>query len=193
MSTAARSKNQKKVARMQPQDEGDEEQDSLNEMPMSQGSMSSSDADLVAVVAQQMKGEPVCGLSTRMAQLMRQNVAASEKKRKDKDKRFLQFAEKELNKTIVKKQEEFAKNTEEIADLFENFVVSYASAEDDIRKIWVKIQEEQKTLLHIVARQHASAILQSSEREQGQLKGLANVKRACEDSQKLLEKLVAVS
>ncbi|KAF7964392.1 hypothetical protein HWV62_8737, partial [Athelia sp. TMB] len=66
------------------------------------------------------------------------------------------------------------------ADLFENFVVSYASAEDDIRKIWVKIQEEQKTLLNIVARQHASAILQSSEREQGQLKGLANVKRACE-------------
>ncbi|KAF7969241.1 hypothetical protein HWV62_27448 [Athelia sp. TMB] len=174
MSTAARSRNQKKVARMQPQDEGDEEQDSLNEMPMSQGSMSSSDADLVAVVAQQMK-------------------AASEKKRKDKDKRFLQFAEKELNKTIVKKQEEFAKNAEEIADLFENFVVSYASAEDDIRKIWVKIQEEQKTLLNIVARLHTSAILQSSEREQGQLKGLANVKRACEDSQKLLEKLVAVS
>ena len=75
MSTAARSKNQKKVVRLQSQDDGDEEQDGLDEMPMSQGSMSSSDAgyayqmcstntqahflviSLVAVVAQQMKGE----------------------------------------------------------------------------------------------------------------------------------------
>jgi hypothetical protein len=31
--------------------------------------------------------------------------------------------------------------------LFETFVSSYASSEDDIRKLWVLIEEEQKALL----------------------------------------------
>ncbi|KZP24471.1 hypothetical protein FIBSPDRAFT_951222 [Athelia psychrophila] len=119
---SARSKNQKKVVVRTPsRQESDEEPDKFDEMPVSQASMTSSDAG---------------------------------------------------------------------TDLFEHFVASYASAEDDIRKIWVQIKEEQRALLNIAIQQHASSVSQSSEREKGQVKGLASVKRACDESQKLIEKLV---
>ena len=80
--------------------------------------------------------------------------------------------------------------------------MSYATAEDDIRKILVLIKEEQNTLLvrklslvsvldeptskydfctiqDLVVRKYGLANSQLAEGEKAQLSGMANVKRAC--------------
>ncbi|KIM90329.1 hypothetical protein PILCRDRAFT_766095 [Piloderma croceum F 1598] len=161
MANPSRQKSQKRVTIQHHSQQNDEEYE--DDIPMSQQSMTSSDAGIMAAVAQQMQ-------------------ASKEKKKKEKTKKFFQLAERELDKCRYGFDQTRTK-------LFESFVSSYATSEDDIRKLWVLIGEEQKLLLDLAIRQHTLATSQSLEIEKGQLAGMANVKRACEDFKTLVDEL----
>jgi len=132
--------------------------------------MSSDDAGLMAVVAQEMQ-------------------SSWEKKRKEKEGRFLQQAKSELDACISSTTAEFADAVTEIDGIYEKFVFDYAAVEDEIRQIWVQLLAEQQKLLRLAEQKYKSTAEHENEREKGQVQGMAIAKRAMEDFNRLIQSL----
>ncbi|PIL25918.1 hypothetical protein GSI_11671 [Ganoderma sinense ZZ0214-1] len=108
-----------------------------------------------------------------------------EKKRREKEARFIHNAKQDLDKCLSERIEEYAAATAELNSAYEKFVLDYAQAEDRIRKLWLQLAHDQQKLLARIVdiskkRQKANEI-NDSEREKGQVKGLAIAKKAVED------------
>ncbi|GBE87138.1 hypothetical protein SCP_1003850 [Sparassis crispa] len=145
-------------------------QRSAKESKLSQQSVSSDDAGLMAVVAQEMQ-------------------TSWEKKRKEKEGRFLQLAKNELESRISATTDELASTVAEINGIYEKFVLEYASIDDDIRRIWVELLREQQRLLVLAQQKHKFMAERDKEREKGQVQGMAIAKRAMEDFNRLISSL----
>jgi len=110
-----------------------------------------------------------------------------EKKRREKETKFLQVAKAELDKCISARSTEFAKAVAEI--IYQKFVTDYAVAEDEIRKIWLETLAEQQTLPTTAEKKHKAYIESDKQRERGQVQAMAVVKKAVEDAHRLISSL----
>ncbi|KAI0920437.1 hypothetical protein AcV5_010168 [Taiwanofungus camphoratus] len=141
-----------------------------NRLDNTKQSMSSDDAGVMAAVAQQMQ-------------------TSWEKKRKEKENTFFQEAKVELSKCVSTRTDKFAEAIEEMNGVYEKFVLDYASVEDNIRKLWAQLLEEQEKLLNLSEQKHRRLIETEKEREKGQVQGMAMAKKAMEDFNQLINLL----
>ncbi|KDQ54497.1 hypothetical protein JAAARDRAFT_38168, partial [Jaapia argillacea MUCL 33604] len=139
-------------------------------LQLSQQSASSDDAGLVAFVTQHYQ-------------------ASVEKKKKEKEAKFIQWVNQELDKCLSQHMQRFAKNVEEMNAAYEGFTMEYAAAEDEIRSIWSQILNEQRKLLVHVEEKVKVSLEANTEREEGHVEGLVSAKSACEDMSRLIVSL----
>ncbi|EPQ55784.1 hypothetical protein GLOTRDRAFT_138576 [Gloeophyllum trabeum ATCC 11539] len=162
---AAASKAKAKAKRKDTSEEADEV------LVLSQQSGSSDDhGNMLAVVAQQMQ-------------------VSWEKKKKDKEAKFLQVAKREVDKIVTQHADRFSNAVEEINTVYEQFVAEYAAAEDEIRALWTAIAKEQQAFIELAMEKKESGLHREKEREESQLDGMASCKRACEDLGSLITSL----
>ncbi|KAH9856429.1 hypothetical protein C2E23DRAFT_517320 [Lenzites betulinus] len=133
-------------------------------------SVASDDAGIMAAVAAQMQ-------------------TSWEKKRKDKESKFLQGARHDLDKCIAGRLEEYSAAVADMNAVYEKFVLQYAQVDDHIRKLWLQLQHEQQQLRALSEKKNASMVANDREREKGQVKGMAIAKKAVEDFGKLIATL----
>ncbi|KLO08036.1 hypothetical protein SCHPADRAFT_944781 [Schizopora paradoxa] len=144
------------------------DQDDNDDVP--QPSQSSSDDGLMATIAQQMQ-------------------LSMEKKKKEKEGRVLQNAQKELIRIIRDKAQEFTDMAAGLDQIFEAFQLEYATNEDTIRKLWEAILKEQLKLHKIIEEKQKKASEYEQQREQKHIKALALGRKACEESNRLINSL----
>ncbi|KAI0717719.1 hypothetical protein C8T65DRAFT_640555 [Cerioporus squamosus] len=129
---------------------------------MSQQYLSSDDTGFMAAVAAQMQ-------------------SSWEKKRKEKETKYMQTAKADLNACITGRVEEYSGAMVDLNSTYEKFVLDYAQVEDRIRKLWLQLLQEQQKLLALSDKKHKAAVETDTEREKGQVKGMAIAKKAVED------------
>ncbi|OCH91325.1 hypothetical protein OBBRIDRAFT_792374 [Obba rivulosa] len=134
---------------------------------LSQQLASSDDGAMMLAVAQQMQ-------------------TSWEKKKREKEARFLQTTKAELDKCISGRIDEFANAVAEMNSIYEKFVTDYAAVEDEIRKIWVQILGEQQTIPTIADKKQTANIESDKQREREQVQGMAIAKKAMEDYNRLI-------
>ncbi|EMD35078.1 hypothetical protein CERSUDRAFT_96991 [Gelatoporia subvermispora B] len=118
-----------------------------------------------------------------------QMQASWEKKRKDREAKFLQAAKAEIDKCSSSRVDEFANAIAEMNNVYEKFVTDYTAVEDEIRKIWVEILGEQQALPTLAEKKHNTYIEHDKQRERGQVQGMAIAKKALEDYSRLISSL----
>ncbi|RDX44100.1 hypothetical protein OH76DRAFT_1409469 [Lentinus brumalis] len=137
---------------------------------LSQQYLSSDDTGFMAAVAAQMQ-------------------SSWEKKRKEKETKYLQMAKADLNACIGGRLEEYSAAMTDLNSTYEKFVLDYAQVEDQIRKLWLQLLQEQQKLLALSDKKHKAAGETDKEREKGQVKGMAIAKKAVEDFGYLISSL----
>ncbi|TDL16359.1 hypothetical protein BD410DRAFT_832128 [Rickenella mellea] len=133
-------------------------------------SQASSDDGMMAAIAQQMQ-------------------VSMEKKKKEKEMKLLQAAKNEMNKLVDDKAAEFTECVAEMDGIYSDFQFAHASAEDDIRKLWIQILEEQKKLQALAIAKYKSNVEREKRREQDHIKAMTHARKACEDMQRLIASL----
>ncbi|KAI0742731.1 hypothetical protein C8Q80DRAFT_1190498 [Daedaleopsis nitida] len=116
-----------------------------------------------------------------LATVATQMQSSWEKKRKERESKYLHNAKEELEKCIFGRSEEYTDAITELNSAYEKFVFEYAQVEDDIRKLWMQLLQEQQKLLALSERKSKAARENDEERERGQVKGMAVAKKAVED------------
>ncbi|KAI0668840.1 hypothetical protein C8Q78DRAFT_1043269 [Trametes maxima] len=112
-----------------------------------------------------------------------------EKKRKEKETKYLLSAKAELDKCISGRLEEFSRAIADLNTAYERFVFEYAQTDDNIRKLWLQLQHEQNKLLMLSEKKHKTMLDNDREREKGQIRGMAVAKKAVEDFGSLIYSL----
>ncbi|KAI0776800.1 hypothetical protein BD413DRAFT_229703 [Trametes elegans] len=145
-------------------------------MPVNRGeklspqSIGSDDAGIMAAVAAQMQ-------------------SSWEKKRKEKEAKFMHNAKAEIDKCISSRLEEYSVAIADLNTAYDKFVFEYAQVDDRIRKLWLDLQQEQQYLLIMSEKKHKAMLDQDREREKGQVKGMAMAKKAVGDFGNLISSL----
>ncbi|OSD03657.1 hypothetical protein PYCCODRAFT_1434045 [Trametes coccinea BRFM310] len=124
-----------------------------------------------------------------MAAVAAQMQSSWEKKRKEKEAKFLQMAKADLDKCVTARLDEFNVAVAQLNGAYDKFVMEYAKADDKIRKLWLQLQHEQEKLLMFSEKKHKAMSDNDRERERGQVKGMAVTKKAVEDFGKLITSL----
>ncbi|OBZ74415.1 hypothetical protein A0H81_05376 [Grifola frondosa] len=112
-----------------------------------------------------------------MAAVAQQMQSSWEKKRREKEAKFLQISKVELEKCITAKRDEYTNAVADMERIYEKFVLEYAQVEDDIRKIWIQLLKEQQKLLALAEHKHKQMLASEKEREKGQVKGWLSRRR----------------
>ncbi|KIJ23045.1 hypothetical protein M422DRAFT_786284 [Sphaerobolus stellatus SS14] len=118
--------------------------------------------------------------------------AGMEKKRKEKETRFLVTFKKELNETAsnIRAAREFDDYRAQIDKAFEEFTFDYAKIEDEIRAIWVKIVKAHAEFIVETKQQIETELQDEKEREGEQLLGIAYHKKADEAIEGIIYELL---
>ncbi|THH02314.1 hypothetical protein EW145_g6764 [Phellinidium pouzarii] len=129
-----------------------------------------------------------------MATIAQQMQASMEKKKREKEIKFLQATQAELSKTLSERAHEFSDGVAGIDKSFTNFQDAYAANEDHIRKLWDAILQEQLKLQVSIAPICRVAFVATTadrekKREQEHIRALAHGRKACEEFQRLIDSL----
>lgn len=124
-----------------------------------------------------------------MELVAKQMQSSWEKKKKEKEQKFLELAQAELLRSGAMRADEFADAAQKMDSIYEQFVMEYAGVCDDIRRILTAMHDEQKKFLTIVQQQKYALAQSDKEREMGQVRGLAIAKKALTDYGRLIETL----
>ncbi|RPD77064.1 hypothetical protein L226DRAFT_569275 [Lentinus tigrinus ALCF2SS1-7] len=128
-------------------------------------------------MSQQFLGSDDTGF---MAAVAAQMQSSWDKKRKEKEAKYLQTSKAELNACITSRLEEYTAAMMDLNSAYDKFVLDYAQVDDQIRKLWLQLLQEQQKLLALSEKKHKTAVETDKEREKGQVKGMAIAKKAVE-------------
>ncbi|KAF9564135.1 hypothetical protein CPC08DRAFT_705482 [Agrocybe pediades] len=112
------------------------------------------------------------------------------KKRSQKEQKFLQDAEKELKEANARTAQEIQDAVNEIEQVYKTFLLEYAACEDNIRKKWEEIQQEQEKLTKAVKerlRRDEEAVKVASSMH---VEGLTKTKRSLKAFQETIDQLI---
>ncbi|KAH8115117.1 hypothetical protein DFH11DRAFT_1688705 [Phellopilus nigrolimitatus] len=138
--------------------------------PIVHPSQSSSDDGMMATIAQQMQ-------------------VSMEKKKKEKEVKFLQTAQVELTRNLSEKAHDFADGVAEMDKIFSDFQDAYAANEDHIRKLWDAILKEQLRLQVLIEEKQTAVVEREKRREEEHIQALTHGRKACEEFQRLIDSL----
>ncbi|KDR83032.1 hypothetical protein GALMADRAFT_134543 [Galerina marginata CBS 339.88] len=101
-----------------------------------------------------------------------------EKKKAQKEKKFLAFAENQLNIELETSTQAIKNAMNEVDRLYAAFLLEHASCEDRIRKKWEEIKEQQDILIQFVVERQKSDDAIKNARSSRQASGLSKTKAA---------------
>ncbi|KAL4077657.1 hypothetical protein J3A83DRAFT_1640406 [Scleroderma citrinum] len=99
--------------------------------------------------------------------------------KREKEDKFLQAAQAELDKRINDKQAELEGITAKIEQAYQEYMLKTATVEDKMRAVMVAIIEKQKALLSMSVQGHQKVIEMGQDLEGSQVEALRQVKAAC--------------
>ncbi|KAF9269677.1 hypothetical protein L218DRAFT_283396 [Marasmius fiardii PR-910] len=113
--------------------------------------------------------------------------ASSEKKKKEHQKKFLGAIKKHIMKEITGSVEEFNATIQAIDELLQAFLVEHATQEDNIRKIWCEIVDEERKLQTFIGTCLSDNANASEAGERLRVKGMAKIRTVCEEHQRVID------
>ncbi|KAK2460479.1 hypothetical protein APHAL10511_007485 [Amanita phalloides] len=81
--------------------------------------------------------------------IAQQLAAAKERKREERELKLLKAAERHLEKELAKPVDAFMAMVKNVEQIYADFLMDYATCEDEIRSLWKQLLEEHKKLLVI--------------------------------------------
>ncbi|KAF8589115.1 hypothetical protein K439DRAFT_1629020 [Ramaria rubella] len=124
------------------------------------------------------------------AALVQKIHSGMEKKRKEKEARYLAVHKKETSETIARTAQEFNAYCDEIDKTFEDFNAAYAKNEDEIRATWVKIIKAYAPFIAQIRELLAAEAEQETTREEQQVLGIAYQKKSEETLERIIVSLL---
>ncbi|KAL0576038.1 hypothetical protein V5O48_005946 [Marasmius crinis-equi] len=156
---------------MPPRRVKQEPQDEESHFALSQASNASSSDDNAALEAA----------------LAEQFMVSKEKKKKENQQRFLVAAKKHILKEIYSPVEELKATVQSVEELIQAFIINLASEEDNIRKIWCDILEEEQKLLSFVETCRTNNDVTRKTAEELHIKGLSKIQTVCSEYQGVID------
>ncbi|KAG7095369.1 hypothetical protein E1B28_006127 [Marasmius oreades] len=151
---------------------------------LSQASNSSASDDHAALemaMAETFRGILLSRYSARRFIILSLNALASaEKRKKEHQQKILVAIKKHIMKEISGSVEEFNVAVQAIDELLEAFLISHATEEDNIRKIWCEIINEEEKLQAFIQKCRSDNV---NARESGGAlrgKGMAKIQTVCQ-------------
>ncbi|KAL1740881.1 hypothetical protein HDZ31DRAFT_67481 [Schizophyllum fasciatum] len=123
---------------------------------------------------------------TFQAAMAEQLLAAQEKKKKEKERRFLAGAKKRIADETAAAAEDFNNSLAAVNATFDNFVQQYAQCEDEIRRLWTRLEAEQRRMVQLAHARRALNVQADRDRQEAQVAGLAKMGAACKDTESLI-------
>ncbi|KAG6890232.1 hypothetical protein C0995_010245 [Termitomyces sp. Mi166 len=118
--------------------------------------------------------------------LAKHYAALREKKKKEKEHKFLKLAYKQLSKEIsfiIEKvstpAEDVKASIQTLESIFEDFLQKYAANEDIIHKLWTQVHKEQQKFLTFAQRKLTADAEAAKKIEAGHISGLSRTHGAC--------------
>ncbi|KAF5388793.1 hypothetical protein D9757_005659 [Collybiopsis confluens] len=119
--------------------------------------------------------------------LAEQLLVSKEKKKKEKQRKFLLAGRKLASKETDSATAMFSGAVQSIDELFQAFTINYAAEDDSIRALWSTISEEQSKLQKLSKRYRLAVLKAGEECEHKQIKGMGKAKESVLDAQKVIE------
>ncbi|KAJ8082833.1 hypothetical protein PM082_008690 [Marasmius tenuissimus] len=156
---------------MPPRRVKEEPQDEMFNFALSQASQASSDDNTALEMA-----------------LAEKYTASKEKKKRENQQKFLAASKKHLLKELTTPVEDVQATCQSVEELVEAFVVNYATEEDNIRKIWCEIiEEERKLQSYIETCRSNNETASKTGVEDLNIKGMSRVHTVCQNYQKAID------
>ncbi|KAF8553624.1 hypothetical protein OG21DRAFT_1485279 [Imleria badia] len=115
-----------------------------------------------------------------------------QKQKKEKERKFMKAANAELDEHVDRKQREVKGIMNDMEETYQEFLLKYATNEDKMREVVVKIVEAQKTLVALSVRKHQETMEAASNLEESQLEGIRQIKQTCQDFEGMTESFMKV-
>lgn len=122
--------------------------------------------------------------------LVQHYAAAQEKKRLEKEKKFVEQASVLIQKDLSRPTEALKEFSERMETIYSTFVDEYAATEDKIHRIWSDILAEYHAFETIVRRKYEAGSGLAKDAEKQHLSGLAKIQKACEDCENTIATVV---
>ncbi|KAK1225109.1 hypothetical protein PQX77_011978 [Marasmius sp. AFHP31] len=156
---------------MPPRRVKEEPQDEMFSFALSQASQASSDDNTALEMA-----------------LAEKYTASKEKKKRENQQKFLAASKKHLLKELTTPVEDLQATCQSVEEVVEAFVVNYATEEDNIRKIWCEIIEEERKLQSFIETCRSNNETASKTGvEDLNIKGMSKVHTVCQNYQKAID------
>ncbi|KAJ7651358.1 hypothetical protein FB45DRAFT_890347 [Roridomyces roridus] len=139
--------------------------------------------DFDFLASQQSTGSDDQAFQLAVAQ---QLMASKEKKRQEKEKKFLVVARNKLTDEISTASEDLHKTVTGAEEVYAKFILDYAAAEDSIRALWTEIRTEGKKLSGIVKSQRAERLKMRKENETAMYTGMGRMNEARREMQEIV-------
>ncbi|KII92288.1 hypothetical protein PLICRDRAFT_37074 [Plicaturopsis crispa FD-325 SS-3] len=144
--------------------------DDIDNFPeASQGSNGSDDANMEAII--------------------KQMHVSMDKKKKEKETKFLQLSKKEIDKRFTEKARVVQDGVKEIDNATQYFHQKYAECQDTIRDLWIQIQDEQQKLAVAAANLRKANANFAKKTERLQIIAMSRAKLAAEDFRHIIASL----
>lgn len=127
--------------------------------------------------------------SLEFALIAQQVNAAREKRREEKESKFLKTTEHLLEHELDKPRKAFSSMVKEVAKAYSGFQSEYATCEDNIRKLWCQLSEEHGKLETLERAFHVKYECTGKEFEDSEIAGLSKMAASCEEVEAIVDKM----
>ncbi|KAF5317507.1 hypothetical protein D9619_013135 [Psilocybe cf. subviscida] len=117
-------------------------------------------------------------------------AAERAKKREQKEKKFLELADKQLKQGITTPAQDLRTTMKKIEQIYQKFLVDHAAVEDSIYKKLDRIAEEENKLKQLIQDRQQQDEEEIKKAGTMHIDGLSKMRTACLASEKIKDKLV---
>ncbi|EAU86295.1 hypothetical protein CC1G_08019 [Coprinopsis cinerea okayama7 len=141
-----------------------------------------------------LESQPSSSEDQQIERILAERIAAAkEKKRQERDQRFLDGASTSLNKILDEAEEEVQSTAEAIDKLFSQFVEEYAAIEDRIHHLWTEILKRHQFIEGLLQEKHKLSLELAKKCEDKHIHGLSKMKGACKQFEAAVQSLLEES
>ncbi|KAF8623141.1 hypothetical protein AX15_006481 [Amanita polypyramis BW_CC] len=118
-------------------------------------------------------------------------IAARERRREEKNAKFLITAEKQLEKELAKPTNAFTAMVKDVEKVYNDFLVEYAACEDRIRGLWKQLLEEHEKLAKVERAMHEKHVKAVEHHGKQAVEAFSKMRTAHEETTRLMENISA--
>ncbi|TFK27579.1 hypothetical protein FA15DRAFT_613700 [Coprinopsis marcescibilis] len=117
-------------------------------------------------------------------------AVAREKKRQERDKKFLDGASTKLNEALSQCAGEVRSAAESMEEIYSKFLLEYAASEDRIYHLWSAILKEHQHMEALIQNKIVAGTGSTKQCETRHISGLSKVKGACNDFESIMQQFL---